>query len=108
MSTKPVIPRAAAVADVDAIIEHYLDEAGPGVALRFVDALEATFERVARHPASGSSRYGHELALPGLRHVPVAGFPQLVFYVELAEHVDVWRVLHGARDIPAWLSEGNG
>jgi len=33
----------------------------------------------------------------------VKRFPYLAFYVERADHVDVWRVLHGARDIPAWL-----
>jgi hypothetical protein len=28
-----------------------------------------------------------------------------VFYVERDEHVDVWRVLHAQRDIPAWMDE---
>jgi toxin ParE1/3/4 len=31
------------------------------------------------------------------------GYPHLVFYVERDDHVDVWRVLHGSRDIPAWM-----
>ncbi|ENO88947.1 plasmid stabilization system [Thauera aminoaromatica S2] len=30
-------------------------------------------------------------------------YPYLVFYVERADHIDVWRVLHGERDIPAWM-----
>ena len=108
MSPKPVILRAAAVADVDRILEHYLGEAGPGLAMRFVDSLEETFGRIGLHPAAGSPRCAHELALPGLRHAMVPGFPLLVFYVERAEHVDVWRVLHGATDIPAWMREGPG
>jgi toxin ParE1/3/4 len=29
----------------------------------------------------------------------------LVFYFERADDVDVWRVLHGQRDIPAWMKE---
>ena len=29
----------------------------------------------------------------------------LVFYVERPEHIDVWRVLHGQRDIPAWMQD---
>ncbi|MCZ8107125.1 MAG: type II toxin-antitoxin system RelE/ParE family toxin, partial [Burkholderiales bacterium] len=29
----------------------------------------------------------------------------LVFYVERSDHVDVWRVLHGQRVIPAWMQE---
>jgi toxin ParE1/3/4 len=28
-----------------------------------------------------------------------------VFYVERPDHMDVWRVLHGQRDIPAWMQE---
>jgi toxin ParE1/3/4 len=28
-----------------------------------------------------------------------------VFYVERHDHIDVWRVLHGQRDIPAWMQE---
>ena len=27
----------------------------------------------------------------------------LIFYVEHPDHIDVWRVLHGKRDIPDWL-----
>ena len=30
-------------------------------------------------------------------------FPYLVFYVEGAHPIDIWRVLHGSRDIPGWL-----
>jgi toxin ParE1/3/4 len=29
----------------------------------------------------------------------------LIFYVEKDDHVDVWRVLHGQRDIPASMRE---
>jgi toxin ParE1/3/4 len=37
-----------------------------------------------------------------LRVWPVPGFDRhLVFYVERADYIDVLRVLHGARDIPA-------
>ncbi len=36
---------------------------------------------------------------------PLARYPQVVFDVEQADHVDVWRVLHGQRDIPAWMSQ---
>ena len=28
-----------------------------------------------------------------------------VFYVERDDHIDVWRVLHAQRDIPAWMQE---
>ena len=108
MSRKPVIPRERARRDVEETLDHHLKEAGQVVATGFVDALEAAFEHIARHPATGSPRYAHELNLPGLRAWPLTRYPYLVFYVERADHVDVWRVLHGHRDIPAWMQAPDG
>lgn len=103
MSTKPVVPRDQASRDVDDVIAYYLSEAGDAVALSFIDALENAFSQMGSHPAIGSPRYAHELNLPGLRAWPLHHFPYLVFYVELADHVDVWRVLHSQRNIPEWM-----
>jgi toxin ParE1/3/4 len=100
---KPVILRERARRDIDEAVDHYLAEAGERVALGFIDALERAFRHIARHPATGSPRYGHELDLPGLRSWPLKRYPYLIFYVERDDHVDVWRVLHGQRDIPAWM-----
>ena len=105
MNNKPVIRRAGADRDVQLAIDYYLSEATEQVALGFVDALERAYRDIGRHPASGSTRYSHELDLPGLRCWPVKRYPYLVFYVERKDHVDVWRILHGQRDIPAWLHE---
>ncbi len=60
---------------------------------------------MGEHPASGSPRYARELDLPGLRSWVVSGFPYLVFCVERGADIDVWRVLHTARHIPACLQE---
>ena len=103
MSGKPVVLRDRARRDIDEVIEHYLSEAGPAVALDFIDALEDTLRQIGERPASGSPRHGHELDLPGLRFRSVGRFPHLVFYVEREADIDVWRVLHRARDIPAWM-----
>ncbi|MGA8032254.1 MAG: type II toxin-antitoxin system RelE/ParE family toxin [Casimicrobiaceae bacterium] len=106
MTAKPVVPRQQANQDVDAIIACYLAEDPSGAAaLGFVDALERAYLHIARHPASGSPRYAHELDLPGLRTWPLTHYPQIVFYVERPDHVDVWRALHGRRDIPEWMHE---
>ena len=103
MIVKPVVPREQANRDVDEAIAYYLGEASDRVALGFIDALEQAYRHIGRHPASGSSRYAVELNLPGLRAWPLRRFPHLVFYVETTDHIDVWRVLHGARDVPAWM-----
>ena len=105
MTGKPVVLRERAQRDVEAAVEHYLAEAPEAVALAFVDALDAAFQRTREHPGSGSPRYARELDLPGLRTSLVTGFPYFVFYVEGEAAIDVWRVLHAARDIPAWLQE---
>ena len=98
-----VIPRALAYRDVDEAFDFYLGEGAEKAALGFVDALEKAYLHIGRQPASGSSRYAHTLNLPGLRSWPLTRYPYLVFYFELATHIDVWRVLHGQRDIPAWM-----
>lgn len=105
MNPKPVIPRELASRDVDEAIDHCLGEGAVKAALDFVEALEKAYTHIARQPASGSPRYAHELNLPGLRSWPLTRFPSLVFYFERDDCVDVWRVLHGQRDIPAWMNE---
>ena len=105
MTSKPVVPRARAGADADLAIEHYLAEAGADVALGFIDALERVYAVIGAAPATGSPRWAHELNLPGLRSYRLKGYPWLVFYIEQSEHIDVWRILHSKRDIPAWMAE---
>lgn len=102
-TTKPVIPRERAERDIDEVIAHFLEEGSEQAALRFIDALERAYSHLGRHPGSGSPRMAEELDIPGLRTWPMGRFPYLVFYLERDDHVDVWRVLHGRRDLPAWL-----
>ena len=103
MTGKPVRPRELANRDVDAAIEHYLNEAPEKVALGFIDELQKTFARISTNPRIGSPRYAHELDLPDLRFKAISRYPYLVFYVESDDCIEVWRVLHGERDIPAGL-----
>lgn len=103
--SKPVIPRALAAEDVEEAIRYYLNEDAGLAALGFIDALEQAYSQIGRHPATGSPRHGHELDMPGLRSWPLKGYPYIVFYVERDGYIDVWRVLHGLRDIPDWLRE---
>lgn len=102
---KAVVPRELARQDADEAIGYYLSENAPEAALGFIDALERAYSHISRHPGTGSSRYAHELNLPGLRFWPLQKYPHLAFYVERDDYVDVWRVLHGERDIPAWMRE---
>ncbi|WP_370325526.1 type II toxin-antitoxin system RelE/ParE family toxin [Euzebya sp.] len=100
-----VVLRQRARRDVEAAIDWYRDDPGQATALRFVDAVEAALAHVGLHPGSGSPRYSVELQIPGLRCWQLASFPYLIFYVERDDHVDVWRVLHAHRDVPAWMRD---
>ena len=109
MKAKPIVPREQAHRDVEDAVAHHLAENAEAAALGFIDALENAYGHIGRHPATGSPRYAHELNLPGLRSWPLKRHPYLVFfYVERSDHVDLWRVLHGQRDIPAWMQEPDG
>lgn len=92
MTAKPVVPRERASQDVDEAIDHYVREADTQVALSFVDDLRHAYTLIANHPSSGSPRYAYELGIPDLRSVQLKRYPYLIFYVEQAEYIDVWRV----------------
>lgn len=105
MKPKPVVLRRQADRDVEAALDHLRSEAGESVAYGFVAALAEACRHLSSNPATASPRYGHELGLPGLRSWPLRRYPYLVFFVERDDHLDVWRVLHAKRDIPAWMRD---
>jgi toxin ParE1/3/4 len=107
MTAKSVVARPRALLDVDEAVAYLLREAGENVTLAFIDALQSAYDLIAAFPESGSNRHAHELTLPGLRSRPIAGYPYLVFYLERRDHIDVWRVLHAQRDIPAHMAEAD-
>src|SRR6266536_3314317 len=80
----------------------YLRQSDPAIAEAFLESAYDTFEFLAQHPGLGRWRpeFGHE----GLRSWRVQGFPRyLIFYRELADKIQIWRVLHGNRDLPRFL-----
>lgn len=105
--TKPVIRLQSAQADEREVVAHYAREAGLDIAFRFTEAVRDTYRSIGDRPAIGSPRYGDILGIENLRSRTVKRFPYLVFYVELEDHVDIWRVLQAQRDIAAWLRGAN-
>ncbi|MBI5440719.1 MAG: type II toxin-antitoxin system RelE/ParE family toxin [Deltaproteobacteria bacterium] len=102
---KPVRVRPRADREIDDhagyIAKDYLE-----AALRFLDAVQAAFDRIGERPSIGSPRYAHLPIMENLRVWAVPDFENyLVFYVERDDYVDVLRVLHAARDIPSALQE---
>lgn len=105
MTRKPVVLRQRASEDIDAALGYYLDEAGSETAIEFVHRLETVVANISKHPELGSPRYGHELQVPGLRHIAMKNFPYVVFYIERELFIEVERVLHSRMDIPSWLDD---
>jgi toxin ParE1/3/4 len=105
---KRIVPRGAAERDIDEAADYYTEEAGEDVAHGFIETLHEAYRAISEHPSAGSPRYTHLLGIPGLRTRKLGRFPFLVFYIEHEDHIDVWRVLHARRDIPASLGEAAG
>lgn len=105
MSGKPVILRERARRDIDEAVGHYLIEAAKTVALDFIDSMEGTCRLIGDHPVGGSPRHACEPGISGLCIRPAGKFPYLVVRVQRETDIDVWRVLHGARDIPTRFRE---
>ncbi|NOX30086.1 MAG: type II toxin-antitoxin system RelE/ParE family toxin [Actinobacteria bacterium] len=96
--------RTLAANDTEAAATYYRNQAGQHIALDFVDALEAAITHLCQHPLTGSLRFAYELDVPDLRSWPLQKFPHLIFYVPDDDHIDIWRILHARRDIPAYLT----
>lgn len=102
--TQAELPEAA-LADVGSILDYYLAEAGVEVAGRFLDMFEFAIRQIRQEPGIGSPRLALALRSPALRIWPIKGFPHLILYLDLPDGVQIWRVLHSARDIPTHLQE---
>jgi toxin ParE1/3/4 len=99
--------RRLAVLDIEQATEYYEVNAGDAVAMDFLDDLEATLETLCRLPGAGSPKYGERMKVEGLRSQPLGHFPYVILYVPRLDRLEVWRVLHGRRDIPSRLKGGD-
>jgi toxin ParE1/3/4 len=72
----------------------FIAEDNPDAADRFHDRLLSTFLTLAGQPSIGRSR--DELR-PNMSGFPVGNY--VIFYLNTSEHIEIVRVLHGARDI---------
>jgi toxin ParE1/3/4 len=108
MTAKTVIRTHHATLDVENEVTHYLiDDGSEPAALGYIQEIEQAYIQIGQHPSIGSLRYAYELDVPGLRSWPLHRYLHLVFYIERADHVEIWRVLNEKCDIPAWLG-GDG
>ncbi len=91
----------AAERDVDEIA-RFIARDRMEAALRFYDAVQGTTDQIREYPVR-SRRYENQgVDLKNIRVCPVKGYADfLIFYRVDADMVEILRVIHGARDIPA-------
>lgn len=100
---RPVRVGRRSYRDIEDAAAYYVTHGGDAVADRFLRAVEEALSLVGTHPQAGSMQWAFELELPGLRHMPLEGFPYVLFYMEQDGDVRIWRLLHARRDIAAAL-----
>ena len=99
---KPLRLREQAKSDADEAAAWYAKQGGLALELAFVDALEAAYDLIFRHPRIGSTRHAeHAADLPTpLRLLPLKRFDHhLIYYIELPQHVEIIRVWHASRGL---------
>jgi toxin ParE1/3/4 len=87
----------------------YIAEDSLDVSDRFLSAAERTFKQVAQMPGMGKlCRFSHP-SLSEVRQQAITGFRNyLIFYQTTELGVEILRVLHGARDLEAILTDDLG
>lgn len=104
---KPVVWSSPARCDANDAAYWDATQGGLDLGEQFLAEVEAALAHIGRHPQLGSTRYAVPLTFHELRSWPMRRFPYLVFYIEREAQVDVWRILHAQRDIPAWMAPPN-
>ena len=85
----------------------YIGQDNAQAAIRFLDAADETFKRLADFPGSGAPYEAISQAFHGMRRSHVSGFEKyLIFYVQVPEGIKVVRVIHGSRDIERIFQPG--
>jgi toxin ParE1/3/4 len=84
---------------------RHIRRQNPRAAQAFLEAACDSFEFLARIPGVGRRR--DDLGFPEVRSWRVAGFRSyLIFYRELPDRIQIWRVLYGARHQQTELTDG--
>jgi toxin ParE1/3/4 len=101
--TRHVDIRERAKLDLQEQAEYFRQDS-PETAVRFLEAAEQSMDTLLSMPELGSLQEYSPARWRGLRSWPIRGFENyLIFYFSRDTGIEVVRVLHGARDIPAIL-----
>lgn len=93
----PVIVRALAESDIREARGAF-ESIRPGLGDRFVLRVREVLERIEFMPEMYGTIWRH------VRAARLRRFRHVVYYIVLADHVEVLAVIHGARDASNWQS----
>lgn len=96
----PTIKRTARAEEDLIDIWLYIARDDVRAADRLLDEIEEKFFLLADHSSLGPVR--PDIA-PGLRYLPVRRY--LILYREITGGIEIVRVVHGARDVPALMRD---
>ena len=83
---------------------HYIRRDNPAAAQEFLETAYDSFDFLAHNPGIGRKRA--DLGFPDVRSWRIKDFQRyLIFYRELPDRIQIWRVLHGARDLHQHLTD---
>ncbi len=83
---------------------QYIHDHNPASAVRFLEAIDQTVERLALHPLIGRLRKFRGRDLKNIRSWRVDGFENyLIFYRVTKTRLEILRIKHGAMDFPQAL-----
>ena len=92
---KPVRIRPRANTEIDALADFIACDS-IDAAMRFLDAVQKSFDLISEQPGMGTKRYAHLPMLEGLRMLLVSGFEKhLVFYIEQPSYIVKWSTKTG-------------
>lgn len=81
-------------------IYGYLHKRSPSAAGRVFDAIEASIRALQETPEIGRRWESRDPRLEGMRVVVVTRYPNyLVFFRPVGSNVEIYRVVHGAREL---------
>ncbi|MBI5363670.1 MAG: type II toxin-antitoxin system RelE/ParE family toxin [Planctomycetes bacterium] len=84
----------------------FLGADSPAAADRLVDAIEAAIRFLLDNPRAGAPRSFRAPRARGVRSWAPRRFPNhLIFYRPTDKGLEILRILHGARDLPAFLGD---
>jgi toxin ParE1/3/4 len=84
----------------------YLGMNSPASSERFVEAVQEVIDLLIDHPQIGNPWISRSTRLRGVRRWPIPGFANhLLFFRMTGSHLEVLRLLHGARDLQGILED---